>query len=265
METTQSVLFEFEENTGVALLTLNRPERLNAFNRDMIGRWHKALERVERDGGIRALVLTGAGKAFCAGGDMDELEAFLEMDALARKSYLWENVHRIALTLERIDCPVIAAINGTARGAGLDMALMCDLRVMDAAAVVAESYVGLGLVPGDGGAWFLPRLVGIPRALELLWTGEPVDAETALRIGMVNHVAEAGQSLAKALELARRIAAQPTQSVRFIKRLVYQGASGAMPLRAHLDAVSSHMAVVEDLPEFAQRIQALRERKPQRS
>ncbi|MDB5857192.1 MAG: Enoyl-CoA hydratase [Ramlibacter sp.] len=255
-----SILLDLDAATGVAVLTLNRPEQFNAFDLNMVGLWREALGRVERDSSIRALVVTGAGKAFCAGGDMQELEGFLTMDAFERKAFLWENVHQIPLLLERIDCPVIAAINGTARGAGLDMALMCDLRVMDEAAVVAESYVHVGLMPGDGGAWFLPRLVGIPRALELLWTGDPIDAKTAREIGLVNRVAAPGQALAEAVALAGRIAGQPTHAVRFTKRAVYQAASAGQSLRAHLDAVSSHMAVLEDMPEFRARVEAFREK-----
>lgn len=258
MKTDAPILFEIEPDSGVGLLTLNRPSRLNAFTRGMIDCWRSALEQVAGNADVRCLVVTGAGKAFCAGGDMDDLESFLEADALTRKNYLWEHVQQIPLLLERIDCPVIAAINGTARGAGLDMALMCDLRIMDAEAVVAESYISMGLVPGDGGAWFLPRLVGISRALEMLWTGDAVDADAALQMGLVNRVAPAGGSLAMSLELARRIAKQPAQPVRMMKRLAQQGLT--MTLRSHLDQVSSHMAVVEDLPEFRERLKKFRER-----
>lgn len=256
-----TVLFHIELETGVGVLTLNRPDRFNAFNLELIDAWREVLEQVAGNGDIRALVLTGAGKAFCAGGDIDDLESFLTGNALRRKNHLWDHIQQIPLLLERIDIPVIAAINGTARGAGLDMALMCDLRVMDAEAMVAESYIAMGLVPGDGGAWFLPRLIGLPRALELLWTGEAVNAETALQIGMVNHIAPAGTALQVALELARRIAKQPNQAIRMMKRLVYQGLGGGMSLRAHLDQASSHMSVVEDLPEFKERLQTFRNRK----
>jgi len=257
---TRSILLNIRADTGVAVLTLNRPAQYNAFNLAMVAQWQAALMQVESDAGIRALVVTGAGKAFCAGGDMHELEGFTGMDALQRKAYLWENVHRIPLLLERIDCPVIAALNGTARGAGLDMALMCDLRVMDAGAVVAESYIDVGLMPGDGGAWLLPRLVGLSRALELLWTGDPMDARTALDIGLVNRVAPEGQALDEAITLAERIARQPAHAVRFTKRAAYQAVGAGVSLRTHLDAVSSHMAVLEDTPEFRQRVTAFRQK-----
>jgi 2-(1,2-epoxy-1,2-dihydrophenyl)acetyl-CoA isomerase len=255
-----SLLFDLDASTGVATLTLNRPERLNAFDLPMIDAWRAALARVEADRAVRALIVTGAGRAFCAGGDMDELRSFMSMNALERKDFLWRNVHQIGLLLERIDCPVIAAINGTARGAGLDMALMCDLRVLDGDAQIAESYISMGLMPGDGGAWFLPRLVGVSRALDLLWSGDPVDAQTALRIGLVDRVAPPGEALASARALAERLARQPQEAVRFIKRAVRDSMAGATSLRAHFDAVSSHMSVLEDLPAFRERVAAFERR-----
>ncbi|MGE0153673.1 MAG: enoyl-CoA hydratase/isomerase family protein [Reyranellaceae bacterium] len=257
----KTILFDVAPDTGVACLTLNRPDRFNAFNKEMVGEWRDALGRVERDVAIRALVLTGKGKAFCAGGDIDELESFLTMSALERKQFLWDNVHQIPLALERIDCPVIAALNGTARGAGLDMALMCDLRLMDRSVVLAESYIAMGLMPGDGGSYFLPRLVGVPRALELLWTGADITAETAERIGLVNHVTADGTCLEEAMKLAARIARQPTHAIRFTKRAVYQGQAG--DLRGHLDMVSSHMSVLEDMPDFRARVEAFKSRRRQ--
>lgn len=257
------ILFEINEQTGVAVLTLNRPERLNAFNEEMIQAWLDVLVKVESDPLVRALVVTGAGKAFCSGGDSDELESFLSMDALERKNYLWKLVHKIALLLERIDCPVIAAINGTARGAGLDMALMCDLRIMDAGAVVAQSYIDMGLMPGDGGAWFMPRLVGPAVTLEMMWTGQVIDAETALRIGLINRISASGQARADAVALAEKIASQSIEAVRLTKRSVYQSLEG-VSLRAHLDATSSHMSVLQELPTFKQKILAFKERQKNR-
>ena len=258
MTSNENILFALDRSTGVATLTLNRPEQFNAFNREMIVEWRAALARVETDPGIRALVLTGSGKAFCAGGDMQELEAFLSMDAAERKSFLWDNVHQIALLLERIDCPVIAAINGTARGAGLDMALMCDMRFMAQSATLAETYINVGLIAGDAGSWFLPRLIGTARALELFWSGRVVGAEEAERIGMVNRSVPDADLLQVTHEFARTVASKPQQAVRFFRRAVYQ--SQTMTLGAHLDMVSSHMAVLEDLPEHREGIAAFRNR-----
>lgn len=235
---------------GVAVLTLNRPSRLNAFDLPMLKLWRDALSRCHEDDGIKTVVLTGAGRAFCAGGDTGSMKARAEGEenALDRKSYLFQHIHAIALAMERLDKPVIAAINGLARGAGLDMALMCDIRIMSASANVAESYINLALTAGDGGAWFLPRLIGLDHALELLWTGRTVDAEEALRLGLVTRVVPDDALLSTALDLASRIASQPQPAIRISKRAVYQ--SFNMPLYAHLDMVSSHMAVLRDTPEY---------------
>lgn len=253
------VRYQLDEDTGVATLTLNRPERYNAFNLPMIAQWVEVLGKVEKDERVRVLVVTGSGKAFCAGGEIEELESFLSMTALERKNFLWHHVHQIPLALERIDCPVIAALNGTARGAGLDMALMCDLRIMGKSVQLAESYIAMGLMPGDGGSYFLPRLVGVAKALELLWTGDVIDAEEALRIGLVNKIVADDELMSSTLAFAERVARQSSAAIRFTKRSVYQ--SMTMPLRAHLDMISSHMSVLEDMPEFKERVMAFKNRK----
>lgn len=244
---------------GVALLELNRPERLNAFNRQMIGEWREALEQIADNRRVRAVVLTGAGRAFCAGGDADEMTEMQSASNVERKEYLWRSIQKIPLAMERLEPPVIAAINGTARGAGLDMALMCDIRICGASSTFAESYINMGVISGDGGTWFLPRVIGVSRALELLWTGRVVEAAEAERIGMVNRVVADADVRSNALTLARQIAAQPPQAVALMKRAVYQGLSGT--LAAHLDMVSSHMAVVFDTPEFNERLNAFHARR----
>ena len=251
------VLFTIDAH-GIGTLTLNRPAQLNAFDLPMIEAWRAALESAEADDRVRVIVVTGTGRAFCAGGDFDEMAKFSELDSLGRKNFLYRHVHRIALTLERMEKPVIAAINGAARGAGCDMALMCDLRVMASSATLAESYIDIGLMAGDAGAWFLPRLIGTARALELFWTGRTVDAQEAERIGMVNRVVPDEELMAATYALARTIAAKPQQAVRFFRRAVYQ--SQTMALATHLDMVSSHMAVLEDTPEHRDGIAAFRSR-----
>ena len=244
---------------GVAVLELNRPERLNAFNRQMIGEWREALAQIADDRRIRAVVLTGAGRAFCAGGDADEMTEMQTAGNVERKEYLWRSIQKIPLAMERLEQPIIAAVNGTARGAGLDMALMCDIRLCGTSSTFAESYINMGVISGDGGTWFLPRVIGVSRALELLWTGRVVDAAEAERIGMVNRVVPDADVRSEALALARSIAAQPPQAVALMKRAVYHGLTGT--LAAHLDMVSSHMAVVFDTPEFNQRLNAFHARR----
>lgn len=251
------IRFEVDAD-GIGTLTLNRPDRLNAFDIAMVDEWRATLERAEADDRVKVVVLTGAGRAFCAGGDFDEMAGFSELDSLGRKNFLFKHVHRIALTIERMEKPLIAAINGAARGAGCDMALMCDLRVMAQSATLAETYIDIGLIAGDAGAWYLPRLIGTARALELFWTGRVVRADEAERIGMVNRVVPDGELMAATYELARTIASKPQQAVRFFRRTVYQ--SQTMALATHLDMVSSHMAVMEDTPEHRAGVEAFRSR-----
>ena len=243
---------------GVAVLTLNRADKLNSFNRIMIADWTSALGMVAGDAQVRAVVLTGAGRAFCAGGDADELAEMQGADNITRREYL-RAIHRIPLALERFDKPVIAAVNGTARGAGMDMAIMCDLRIAAVSATFAESYINMGLVSGDGGMYFLPRLVGAARALELLWTGRVIDAGEAERIGLVNRVVPDAEVLTVALKLAADIAGQAQQAIRITKRAVYEGLTGS--LASHLDSVASHMAVLFDTPDFQARLRAFKERR----
>ncbi|ASS74309.1 enoyl-CoA hydratase [Tumebacillus algifaecis] len=262
----------FEVKDGIATIILNRPEARNAFSIPMIEAWVQALEECRDRTDIRVVVLTANGRAFCAGGDvkaMREGRGFLEpgeseldtySTGLARKNSLWKLIQRVPLTLEQVDKPVIAAVNGDAIGAGCDMALMCDLRVAADTARFAEAYVKLGIVPGDGGAYYLPRLVGMPKALELLLTGDMIDAQEALRIGMVNRVVSADQLLEETYRLARKIADQPPVAVQLIKRAAYQSATA--DLRTALDLVSSHMAVVTETEDHQEAVQALLEKRP---
>ncbi|MBN9472688.1 MAG: enoyl-CoA hydratase [Bordetella sp. SCN 67-23] len=252
------ILFEVDTD-GIAVLTLNRPEKYNAFTKAMIIRWNAILEEAAEDPAVKAIILTGAGKAFCTGGDVNAQKERANNDALERKDFLFRHVHKIAFALERMDKPVIAAVNGTARGAGMDMALMCDLRIMAQTATMAESYINVGLIAGDGGTWYLPRLIGTARALELCWTGRVIDAAEAERIGLVNRVVPEGEALSAAKELARTIAAQPFEAVRAYKRSIYQGMT--MTLASHLDMVSSHTSILRETPDHRERVAAFLDRK----
>jgi enoyl-CoA hydratase/carnithine racemase len=254
------IVFSIDDH-GVATIRLNRPEKYNAFTKDMIEEWAVALEQCEIDPAVRVIVLTGSGRAFCSGGDVNAQKERANSESLERKNFLYRHVHRIAFLMERIDKPTIAAVNGAARGAGMDMALMCDLRIMADSATLAESYVNVGLTAGDGGAYYLPRLIGTARALELFWTGRSVDAAEAERLGIVNKVVPLDQLMPATYELAHTIAAQPFEAVRALKRAVYSGMN--MSLAAHLDMVSSQIAILRDTPEHRQRVAAFLERKRQ--
>jgi enoyl-CoA hydratase/carnithine racemase len=232
----------FSVNEGIARITLNRPERMNAFTFEMIDAWTAALQQCRNDDGVKVVLVTGVGNAFCSGGDIVEMGDRMSQTPEQRKSELFNRIERIPLTLEDIDKPVIAVVNGVATGAGMDMALMCDLRFAAKSARFAETYIKVGLVPGAGGAHFLPRLVGVSKALELFWTGDFVDADEALRIGIVNRVFPDETLMEEAEKIARRIARAPSQTVRMVKRAIYQGMRN--DLRTNLDLISSHYAVI---------------------
>ncbi|WP_340110210.1 enoyl-CoA hydratase/isomerase family protein [Pikeienuella sp. HZG-20] len=249
----ENLKFQVDDD-GIGRITLDRPERLNAFTFEMIDAWRDALERCRTDERVKVVIVTGAGGAFCSGGDIVEMEDRLEQTPAQRKAELFERIERIPLLLEDIDKPVIAAMNGAAAGAGLDMALMCDIRIAARSAKFGETYTKVGLVPGAGGTWFLPRLVGAAKALELFWTAEFLTAEEAHEIGMVNRVVDDADLMDAANEMARKIAAAPQQSVRMIKRAVLGGLR--TDLRSHLDMISSHYAVItagEDHKEAVRR------------
>lgn len=244
----------------VQIITLNRPDKKNAFNKEMIDAWVNALEHAQQDDNVHVVVLTGAGDAFCSGGDTGNISKS-SSTPLDSKYNLGENVHRVALQLKRMDKPVIAAINGSAVGAGLDMALMADIRTMAETAKVSEGYVKFGLVPGNGGAYFLPRIIGESKAYELLWTGNFIDAQEALRIGLVNHVYPQETFMEQTMDLAKQIASGPQVAIRMTKRAVRD--SKNLSLESSLDLISSHMAIVKETEDHKEAVKSFREkRKP---
>jgi enoyl-CoA hydratase/carnithine racemase len=230
----------------IATVELSRPQRRNSFTLEMVDRWAAAVEDAGRDPAVRAVIVTGGADAFCAGVDLDEFAA-LEDTPLSHKQTLTDRVHAVSRALARIDKPVVAAVNGVAVGAGMDMALMCDLRFAARSARFSEGYIRLGLVPGDGGCYLLPRLVGVAKALELLWSGEFVDAEEALRIGIVNRVYEDDELMERTREYLGNVLRAPSLPLGIIKRVTYQ--SSSMDLATSLDVISSHMAVVQSTDE----------------
>ena len=248
-----------ETKGAVRILRINRPKQLGAFNWAMIDRWTDALVAAREDRAVRAVVLTGTGRGFCAGVDLAEFTTAGE-SPIDRKRVLTDRVHRVARAVEDLDKPLICAVNGLAVGAGMDMALMCDIRLAAESATFCEGYIKIGLVPGDGGAYFLPRLVGTARALELLWTGDTITAKDALAMGIVNHVYPDDELFDRALALAERIAAQSPIAVSMIKRSVYQ--SQHLDLRTSLDLISSHMGIVQSTADQAEAMEAFRERRP---
>lgn len=258
----------FKVNGPIATITLNRPESMNAFSEEMILKWIEALEIVRDSTEIRVVLVKGNGKGFCAGGDIKAMKAgkgFFESTddvtstALARKNSLWKKIQRVPLLLEEIDKPVIAQIHGFAFGAGLDMALMCDIRIVASSTKLSESYVNVGIVPGDGGAYFLPRLIGIDQALDLFWTGRVITANEAKKKGLVTFVVPDDELESFTQSYLQKIANGPATVIQFIKRAVYQ--SQNMSLRSSLDYISSAMGIVTELADYQEGVLSLVEKR----
>jgi len=255
----RSILAEVDQY-GVGTITLNRPHRLNAFTAKMLQNWAAALRDMGTDPAVKVIVIVGAGRAFCTGADTAQVAQRGEATLMEAKTFMMNSVHSIARALRDIDKPVIAALNGLARAGGVDMALLCDIRLAAESANFSESYVNLGMISGGGGAYLLPPLVGTAKTFELLWGGEVISAAEAERIGLVSRVYPDAEFAAEIAAYARRLAAQPPAAVQFYKRAVRQ--APGQTLEAHLDAVSSHLAILRSTPEHKERIQALAARKP---
>ena len=251
---TEKLLFDVHE--AVATITLNNPEKLNAFDPDMLDGYFARLEECRTREDINVIILTGSGRGFCSGGDTGGMGRGSQPSAKHAKDNLQNMIQRIPLKLMEIDKPVLAGVNGVAVGAGMDLALQCDLRYAAESARFAETYVRMGLVPGNGAAWFLPRIVGVPKALEMLWTADFVNAAQAKELGIVQDVFPDEGFIGKVQEVGARIAGQAPISVRYIKRLVQQGQT--MDLRTHLDLVSSHMVIARTSEDHAEAIDAYR-------
>lgn len=210
----------------VAVLTLNRPQTRNALSGEaMFAAFEDCFAALNADTGIRAAILTGGGTAFCSGGNVAEMRDRTGMfggnPEQVAQGYA-RGIQRIPRAFQTLEVPIIAAVNGPAMGAGCDLASMCDIRMASSTARFAESFVKLGIIPGDGGCWLLPRIVGASRAAELALTGDTIDAAEALRIGLVSRVVAPDELMESALALAGRIAANPPQVLRWTKQLLRQ-------------------------------------------
>ena len=223
-----TILVEKRHDEGIAVVTLNRPDRLNAINSDMQRELGDALEEIDRDDEMRVLVLTGAGRAFCAGADVGRMaggggahDAQRGAEEVRRG---FRGAQRLILGLQRMEKPTIAMINGVAVGAGFDLACACDLRTGSPASRFMVAFVRLGLFPGYGGTWLYPRALGsIPKAAELLFTGDWLEAEEAHRHGLLNRLTSAEELQEETMGLARRIAQGPPIAIRLAKMLLYWG------------------------------------------
>lgn len=244
----EQLVHSSRDEFGVVTLTLNDPASRNAISGlPMIEALLAALAGAETDPTVRAIVLTGAGSVFSSGGNvkaMGEGQGLVDaVPAQTRQNYRG-GIQRLPLAFEALELPVVAAVNGPAIGAGCDLALMCDIRIASHSAKFAESFVKLGIVPGDGGAWLLPRVVGFAKASEMALTGDLVNADEALKIGLVSRVEKDEDLLTTATEVARRIAANPPHAVRMTKRLLRQAAdhnlTSFLEISAAMQAIAHH-------------------------
>ncbi|MFC3683184.1 crotonase/enoyl-CoA hydratase family protein [Hydrogenophaga luteola] len=247
----------------IALITLNRPDTRNALSGEaMFSAFESLVDELNADLSVRAAVLTGAGTAFCSGGNVAEMRDRTGMFAGSPEEITEryrQGIQRIPRALARLQVPLIAAVNGPAIGAGNDLACMCDLRIASSTARFAESFVKVGIIPGDGGCWLLPRVVGHAKAAELALTGDTIDAEEALRIGLVSRVVSPDELLPEALKLAGRIAANPPQVLRWTKQLLQQARTGT--LDEALDAAGRLQGLAHHTADHAEAVAAFFEKR----
>ncbi len=254
----------FEVSERIGMLTFNQPETMNAISSDlMIDEILDVLQSIPRRADISVLIVTGAGRAFSSGGnvkDMAAKEGIFGGSPLDIQQNYRTGIQRIPLSLYELEIPVIAAVNGPAIGAGFDVTMMCDIRIASTTAKFGETFVNLGIIPGDGGAWFLPRALGHQRAAELTFTGRVVSAEEALQIGIALEVVEPDQLMERAQELAQQIAAKPPQALRIAKRLLRAGQS--VPLPQFLDMCASLQAACHFSADHGEALTAFFEKRP---
>jgi enoyl-CoA hydratase/carnithine racemase len=249
---------EYTHEDGIGTILLNRPERKNSFTLEMLDAWFAALAEARQDPDVRVLVVRGAGDAFCAGVDLRALLEDFGDGPEEQRDIIRNRVQRIPLALDDFEKPVIASISGPAVGAGLDMALMCDMRLAARSARLAESYVRVGLFPGAGGLYYLPRLVGLGKAFEIFMTGAFIDAEEAERLGIVNHVYDDDALVDETYAMAGKLAKIPPLIAGMIKRALYQSAQ--VDLRTALDLAASNLAVVRSTDVSKETMAAFREK-----
>jgi enoyl-CoA hydratase/carnithine racemase len=236
----------YEKDGHIVTITMNRPEMRNPISEaGMVDGIVDALERMSADPDVRCGILTGAGTAFSSGGDLKKMQEGLTQGAqqpTQTPKYYSRGIQRIPLAFAKLDVPVIAAVNGPAIGAGCDLTCMCDIRIAAETARFAESFVKVGIIPGDGGAWLLPRVVGYSKACEMAFTGDMVDAAEALACGLVSKVVPDAELMTAARALAKRIAANPAQAVRMTKRLMAQGRELSLPALLEMSAAMQALA-----------------------
>lgn len=256
----------YDQQDGIVTLTMNRPEERNALSESsQMDEFVDICDRINRDLSVKAVILTGAGSAFSAGGNVkhmrDKKYYSAGSPAQIRNTYR-HGIQRIPLALYNLDVPAIAAINGHAIGAGLDLACMCDVRIAADTAKMASSFVKLGIVPGDGGAWLLTRVVGPTKAVEMMLTGDTLDAQAALACGLVSKVVSGERLLEEARAFAQRFAVNPAMTIRLTKRLIRESAHTS--LNTSLEMAAAYQALAHYTKDHDEAVAAFLDKRPPR-
>lgn len=257
-----SNFLNYEQTGKVVTLTMNAPEVRNALTgNSAVDEFVAAVERINADTSVRVMILTGAGTVFSSGGNVKDMKRFTgdQISPAAIARWYRNGIQRLPLALRKLEVPSIAAVNGAAIGAGCDLACMCDMRIASSSASFAESFIRVGLIPGDGGAWLLPRAVGMAKAMEMSFTGDAVKADEALAIGLVSRVVAPEQLLDAARELAARVARNPGQTLRMTKRLLREGQH--QQLDSLLELSAALQVIAHKTPAHAEAVNAFIEKR----
>lgn len=256
---------KLERDGAILTITMDQPGTRNALTGNTaVQEFVQVCDDIRRDASVKAVILTGEGPVFSSGGNVKDMQRFFD-DALTpeaiREEYR-QGIQRIPRALTQLDVPVICAVNGPAIGAGLDLACMCDIRIASETATFAESFVRVGIVPGDGGAWLLPRAVGRAKAAEMAFTGEAIDAREALACGLVSRVVPADALLPTARALAAKIAANPGAAMRMTKRLLREGEHSS--LESLLELSAGYQALAHKTADHREAVMAFVEKRAPR-
>jgi enoyl-CoA hydratase/carnithine racemase len=252
----------YRQDGAIVTLTMNQPEARNPLTGNTaVPEFIEACARIGADPSVKVVVLTGAGSAFCSGGNVKDMQRYSELSIppIAIREEYQRGIQRLPIAIYNLEVPTIAAVNGAAIGAGCDLACMCDIRIAAQGAKFAESFIKVGIVPGDGGAWLLPRAVGMSKAAEMFFTGDAIDAEEALKCGLVSRVVAPDRLLETAYELAGRIAANPGPTLRLTKKLLREGQH--LRLDSLLELSAAFQALAHKTPQHEEAVTAFIEKR----
>lgn len=261
----EDVLHFEQDEDGIVVLTMDDPTSRNALTgNNIVNQFLAAFDRIQNDSSARVVIITGAGKVFSSGGNIAEMGRQLrpEFESAALRHEYQYGIQRLPLVLHNLEVPTIAAVNGPAIGAGFDLACMCDIRIASDTALFAESFVKLGIVPGDGGAWFLPRVIGMSRAAEMTFTGDAIAAQQAMEWGLLSQVVPPEQLLDACLALARRIVVNPPEAIRMSKRLLREGQHSRLDTLLEMSA--AFQAIAHKTEGHAKAVQAFLDKRTAR-